>query len=135
LMSLRPRGLRIMVAGDGGSHPLKTQTPALSPEGVRVWGSRRNHPRCRGHTPGEKPSSGGRGWAGRPVTSMMPTRPAHGEAPGGWRVCRVPPLVPLACAALGRPMPQCYSVALTALRTPIRPIRRRWLMVLRARSS
>ena len=26
---------------------------------------------------------------------------AHGEPPGGWRVCRVPPPAPQACAALG----------------------------------
>jgi hypothetical protein len=48
----------------------------------------------------------GEGW-GWPTDDPQrpPTRPAHGEAPGGWRVCRVPAACPPSVCRAGKPMP------------------------------
>ena len=57
---------------------------------------RPNHPNCRRHTPGEPWGVGeGEGDANADSPGLMVSLRA------AWRVCRVPPPAPQACAALG----------------------------------
>ena len=92
-MSLRPRGLK---KWSQVMEETAHNTPALPPglEGLGPGVLRPNHPNCRRHTLGE-PWGVGEGDANADSPGLMVSLRA------AWRVCRVPPPAPQACAALG----------------------------------